>query len=262
MPAASIVWTAYRLRALTVSGAWAALLTGCAMFAFGSLWLSAALLLFFVGGSATGRLGTPQAVQARSRAAKGSCRDAGQVAANGGVAVLCGAVAALQAYHLSGASLRWTAAALGALAAACGDTLSTELGAALGRNPRDVLTLRPVVAGTSGGVTLAGLLAACGGGALVGLAGILAPGNASAAHWVLSGACAGLGGSLADSLLGASLQARWRCSICGEFIETPHHDACQAAAAPQSGLTWLTNDGVNAAATAAGAAIGFLLFRT
>ena len=59
------------------------------------------------------------------------------------------------------------AAALGALAASAADTWATEIGSLATRPPRSILTLRPVPAGTSGGVNLLGMLAMVAGATFV-----------------------------------------------------------------------------------------------
>jgi len=178
----------------------------------------------------------------------GGRRRAVQVLANGGVAA--GAALASRAHPA------WTAALAGALAAATADTWATEIGARSRRAPRLLTTGRKVAPGTSGGVSWLGSAAGAAGAAFIGavaaLLGLLRPAAAPAI------AAAGIAGSLADSLLGATLQARWRCSGCGRASERAEA-CCGRPMALDSGVTWLTNDTVNLAATAAGAAAAVLL---
>jgi uncharacterized protein (TIGR00297 family) len=167
-----------------------------------------------------------------------------QVIANGGVATL----AALLARGHPG----WTLAFAGAVAAAAADTWSTELGGRSVRQPRLITTGRPVAPGTSGGVTLLGSAAGAVGALLIGVSawavGLVPAGEGI---WV---AAAGIAGGVADSLIGATLQARYRCAACGMAGEAPIHD-CGGAGVLASGVGWITNDTVNFFATAAGAAI-------
>jgi uncharacterized membrane protein len=64
---------------------------------------------------------------------------------------------------------------------------------------------------------------------------------------------------LGDSLLGATVQARYRCRRCGAPAEGAAH--CGEPAQHAGGLAWLDNDGVNLAATSAGALVAAALVR-
>jgi uncharacterized protein (TIGR00297 family) len=169
------------------------------------------------------------------------------VFANGGVAALAALLALTDRMAL--------VALAGALAAATADTWSTEIGGRSAARPRLITTGRPVAPGTSGGITLLGTAGGLAGAAFLAAAAVLlalVPRDAGA--WVLA---AGVGGGLADSLLGATLQARYRCSACAAIGETPRC-ACGGETRLASGLGWLTNDAVNIACTLAGAAIACL----
>lgn len=175
--------------------------------------------------------------------AKPGRRDAGQVLANGGAAAAAAVLAA--STHAP-----WAAAAFaGALAAASADTWGTEIGTLLGGRPRSIRTLAPMAAGLSGGITLAGTLAEAGGACAVAFAAWLVH---LAAWWPV--AAGGLGGALADSLLGATLQELRYCRACRRHCETDPH-ACGAPTILARGRAWFTNDLVNLAATLTGAVL-------
>jgi len=72
---------------------------------------------------------------------------------------------------------------------------------------------------------------------------------------------AGLGGSLADSLLGATVQALYRCPICGALTEAEVHRPCGQRTDLARGHRWITNDAVNALSTLAGALLGAAIWR-
>lgn len=256
--AAAIALAARRVRALTSSGAAAAVVTGTLSFAFGGVLVAGALMLFFVSGSALSRIGGSTARAVRDRTAKSSQRDALQVLANGGVATLCAVIGGLAAVTGAGASDVWLIAAVSALAAAAGDTWSTEIGVLAHGPARHILSGRPVVAGISGGITFLGIAAAPLGGALVGLAGLFRPDILAPGWWIAIGAAVGLVGSVWDSILGAAFQGRWACEQCGKETENPVH-CCGRPTKLVSGLSWLTNDAVNGLATLSGAALGCLL---
>jgi uncharacterized protein (TIGR00297 family) len=233
---------AYWRRALTSDGAVAAALVGCITFARGGWPATGALLTFFGSSSVLSRLGEVRKQALPLAQAKGAQRDAWQVLANGGVATLC-------------IGLGWRRAALGAVAAAGADTWATELGLLARSQPRLITSLRSVPPGTSGGVTAEGLLASLGGAAVVGLAAASLGGGRQS---LPSAALAGLGGSLVDSLLGATLQAVYLCPGCQQATEHPVHARCGSPTTLQHGYTWMTNDTVNALATLSGAAIACL----
>ena len=234
---------AWRGKALDRPGAGAAVVVGGLTYGLAGWAGALPLLAFFLTSTLLGRLpGRP----------RHGPRDARQVMANGGAA-------ALAAIWWAAAHTPTALAALaGALAAANADTWATEWGTRLGGRPRRLLIGAVVPTGASGGMSTVGTLSGAAGAAVVAtvaaLASPLGPGGMPA---VFVGGVAGL---LADSLLGATLQARFRCPRCGALLEEPMHQACGGVRiASVGGLRWLDNDGVNAAATIAGAAVGALL---
>lgn len=240
--AAAVAILAWRAHALTKSGAFAAWIVGACIFGAGG-WLYAAILFaFFIPSTLLSRIG-----RARKRElvdiAKHGARDAWQVVANGGVAALCAVLAA--ATHAQPI----VAAFAGAFAAASADTWGTEIGTLAKMRPRSVLSLKPLAAGLSGGVTPAGTLAEIGGALAVGL---VAWACGAGAWWIV--AAGGFAGALADSLLGASLQELRYCPRCARECETDPH-VCGSATVLRRGTPWMSNDAVNACATAIGALV-------
>ncbi|HEU4698324.1 MAG TPA: DUF92 domain-containing protein [Gemmatimonadales bacterium] len=271
-----VALAAWRAHTLTAGGAVAAWAVGTAIL-LGTGWAGGAVLAaFFVSASAVGRLAPRAARAGRVPAAgdvpadtapaldaKGDCRDAWQVGANGGVAALA-ALLPLAAPALAlpaaptGRLALWLVTA--ALAAAGADTWATAVGAGARHAPRHLLTGRPVPRGTSGGVTGRGTLGGVAGALLVAATGAVAVGGAAL---LAAATLAGLGGMLADSALGAAVQGRFRCERCGVASEWPRH-RCGARTTHVGGWRWLTNDGVNLLATLTGAllgALGWLLAR-
>jgi uncharacterized protein (TIGR00297 family) len=246
--AAAVALAAWRTRALDAGGAVAAWIVGSCVFAAGSWSYAAVLFAFFIPSTLLSRIG-----RARKRAlvdvGKTGARDAWQVFANGGVAAACAVAAALSHNAVLAAAFA------GAFAAASADTWGTEIGTLVRAAPRSMLTLRPVPAGLSGGVTTAGTLAEAAGAVLVGL---VAAALGLAPWWAI--AAGGFAGALADSLIGASAQQLRYCSKCKRACETDPH-MCGARTRVIRGVPWMGNDAVNVCATGIGALAAALLAR-
>lgn len=246
--AAAVAALAWRARLLAPSGAAAAALVGAAAVGAGWGW-GALLVLYFVLAAGLSRVGAAtKARRTGAVVAKGGARDAVQVLANG----LPFALAALAAIALP--DPRWALAAAGALAASAADTWATEIGTLLGGTPRSLRTGRPVPVGSSGGVTVAGSLAAVAGALAIGVLARLLGFPPAVVPAALAG---GLAGAWGDSLLGATLQARRHCPRCDAPTERNVHP-CGERTRPAGGLPWLDNDLVNLLAATLGGATALL----
>ena len=232
--AAAVAALAYRVGALTRSGAVAAWGVGMAVFGGGG-WLWAGALLTFFGTSTMFSRWRKSRKDALDYEKSGR-RDATQVLANGGAAAVC-ALLAICIPSLEGHAYLWF---LAVLAAANADTWATEIGSALGGSPWDLRTGQRALPGTSGAVSLGGTLAVLAGAAVIG---VLFASNWPE-RWVVT--AAGWGGALTDSLLGAWVQAQWRdAQKLGHWTEKPQ------SRPPDRGLQVVKNDLVNLLATLA-----------
>ena len=244
---------AFRMRLLSPGGAAAAVLVGTMVYGGAGLPGAALLLAFFISSSLLTRAINPREAQTADKFSKGGRRDSAQVLANGGLAaILAGAILPVAGGH----SLVVWAAFAGALAAANADTWATEIGVRFGRRPVLITTLAPAAAGTSGAVTGAGLAASLAGAGFIGVLSLLvAPGGR--APLLLAGltTVAGSLGALADSLLGATLQARYRCLTCGKITEQHPRHRCGGSTTLTGGWAVVSNEVVNFACTTVGAAL-------
>jgi uncharacterized protein (TIGR00297 family) len=229
----------YKLKLLNLSGAQAATILGTVILGLGGWAWILPLLAFFISSSLLSKARKHRSGEMEE--AKGSRRDAVQVLANGGLA---GAIVLAQRF----VPIDLYPAYLGALAAVNADTWSTEIGLMLGRNPRSIVTGWRVEAGTSGGVTLYGLWGALAGAVLIVIIGKLV---VPASLPVLTIIAAGFAGSLFDSLLGATLQEKRRCRVCGKATEKLKH--CEQYTERIGGIPGLNNDAVNVLCGALGA---------
>lgn len=240
--AGAVALAAHRAGSLTRSGAAAATLAGALATAAGWGW-AALLIAFFVSTSALSRAGAATTEERTGDViAKPGARDWRQVAANGGVFLVAASA------WLGGGGAWTLALGAGALAAAAADSWATEIGTLAGGAPRSILTLQPVPAGTSGGVSAAGTAALVAGAAFI-----------AAAAWALgwprdvaiAAAIGGAGGAMADSLIGATVQARRWCPACRTSTEQRRH-RCGTPTERAGGVGWIDNDAVNLACTLAG----------
>lgn len=245
--AVSIAFVARRQRTLSTSGAITAAVVGTLALAAGWKW-GALLLMFFVTASALTKLGERKKADLIGPVVQQGERNARQVLANGGVY----AMAALG--YIVFPSPLWYAAGIGALAASASDTWATEIGTLAGGEPVSIISARRVPPGTSGGVTLIGTMAGIGGALFIGA-------GATLANWPVPFAAAALGGvagGLADSLLGATLQARRWCDLCARSTERLVHN-CGTPTRHAGGVAGFDNDAVNAVCSGVGALIALLL---
>lgn len=228
------------------AGGWlAAAGVGTAVLAGGG-WRGGVLLgLFFVSGSLLSGAAERAGVSASD--VKGGTRDAVQVLANG-LWAGAGALAIPVAPELG-----WTILAA-SLAAAQADTWATEIGTRSPQPPRLITTGEHVRRGTSGAVTVLGTAAGVAGAGAVALAAVIL-GAPMPARW--AALLGGTVGMFVDSVLGATLQAAYRCERCGMDTERALHD-CGHAAVLRRGRPWLTNDVVNFTGSGSGAAVGAL----
>ena len=257
----------YRRRSLTRSGVLGAVLTGTLIFGLGGLAWGGLLVAFFVSSSLLSHWRAGRKAAVADVFAKTGRRDLAQAIANGGL----GAILAV-AHWLAPHPL-WFAAFVGAMAAVNADTWATEIGVLNPSPPRLVTTLKTVPAGTSGGISLLGTLAALAGGLFIGLSAVVLTyggqplglggqplglgGQPLGLPLLVIGAVAGLLSALFDSLLGATVQRVYVCAVCGKETERRVHHG--QTTRPLRGWSGLDNEGVNFLASVLGAVLGAVL---
>jgi uncharacterized protein (TIGR00297 family) len=242
-----IALISFQLRFLNRSGVIAAILLGFVVFGFGGLSWAIVLLGFFISSSGLSKILNRRKKDLSEKFSKGSNRDAEQVLANGGIA----GVFVLFHLFFPHAVWPWLAFA-GTFAAVNADTWGTELGVLSSMPPVSLKTGKKVEIGTSGGVSLAGTIAAISGSFLIaGLAVIFWPNSIpnpmAGSFWLpLAGiTMAGLFGSLIDSFLGATVQVIYYCPKCKKDTERSPEHLCGTKTVYLRGWNWLNNDWVN-----------------
>lgn len=250
--AALIALTAWRLGALTGSGALAASLVGGLTYGLGGLPAAILLVAFFGSSSLLSRVYAGSKRKAAANFAKGGRRDWAQVAANGGLPVLAllGAASGLIPLPLA-----WAAFAA-ALATVNADTWATELGVLSKTPPRLITTGKAVSPGTSGAVSALGSLVAFAAALFIGFLAWLVP-QAVRFHVFLIATMAGFFGSFFDSYLGATVQAIYYCPKCKKETERHPLHTCGTKTSLRRGWVWLNNDWVNFLSAVCGALLAW-----
>lgn len=257
--AALIAYAAFRLQALNVSGAWAAFFLGTVVFGLGGFAWALVLMVFFISSSSLSLMFRGRKETVEEKYAKGSRRDARQVLANGGLA----GVAVISHLLFSESMVPWIVYCA-AFAAANADTWATELGVLNKTLPRLIHTGQVVPAGTSGGVSFAGILAAAAGSFTIALTGFCTwplTGTVDDLRFLLSIIVlfAGFIGSLVDSWIGATIQAIYWCPQCSKETEkTPLH-TCGTTTEIKRGKAWISNEWVNVFCTGSAVIMALLI---
>jgi uncharacterized protein (TIGR00297 family) len=243
------VLLSHRLNFLTSSGSAAAFILACIVFGFGGWKWTIPILTFFILSSILSKMGKSKPDTIFE---KGSRRDYAQVLANGGIAGTL-----MIAYILFPAPFFYISY-LGSLAAATSDTWSTEIGMRAKQQPRLISSFQQVPAGTSGGITPAGIAGGVAGAFILAVSGSFFF-NSSILWILLIITLTGIGGSLLDSLIGATVQIQFKCRICGKITEKRQHCGNNLTEFV-SGINWMNNDMVNFFNSLTGALISLLAF--
>lgn len=181
---------------------------------------------------------------------KGSRRDWQQVMANGGIAALSCLVFYITDNHL------WVLAFGISIAASNSDTWASEIGALSKKHPLFIGNFKRVEKGTSGAISFIGTMASVGGALLIALL----------CHYLFNLSineallifCAGFLGNVVDTLVGAYLQAVYRCKKCQSLTEKKIH--CRRPTQLFRGVAMINNDVVNVFSNFISVLIGSLMF--
>ncbi|CAL4908335.1 unnamed protein product [Urochloa decumbens] len=255
--AAAIAARAVRRRSLNASGGIAGFVVMAVHIACGYRY-GALLLAFFLSSSKLTKIGEDRKRRVEDEFKEGGQRNWIQVLANSIIATILVVIFEImtggqdQCLDSNGSKII-TGIIGGIIGHYCccnGDTWSSEIGVLSNEQPRLITTLKPVRKGTNGGVTLQGLLAATGGGLIIGLTFVIVglltadcPSDMALRQLLVIpiSAAAGLLGSLIDSLLGATLQFSGYCSVRKKVVSKRGPTVTKI-----SGMTVLDNDAVNA----------------
>jgi uncharacterized protein (TIGR00297 family) len=241
----------YRVKFLTKSGSVATFLLASVIFTFGGLKWSVPIMAFFFLSSILSKIRKKVNENVETYFEKSGVRDHLQVIANGGI----GGV--LVILNLIFPSELFYFIYVSSLAVVCADTWSTEIGTMYKTKTYNILNLKPVEQGVSGGISLIGTLGGFLGAFIIALSAMLWI-DLNLLNYILFIILAGVIGSFFDSLLGATIQAQFECEICGKVTEKIFH--CDKNTLHKRGYNWLNNDFVNLLAGISGG-IFIILFK-
>ncbi|KAI8390076.1 integral membrane protein DUF92-domain-containing protein [Blakeslea trispora] len=205
-------------KSLSVDGAAAAFMLGIVTFSSERWVFTVVLLTFFLSSSKLTKFKASQKRLLEAEYEASSERNSIQVACNGlmgGIAVFLFQLycepSNLTCFHQAHYSLVFLWAYVGHYACCAGDTWASELGILNKDWPILITRMEKVPPGTNGGVSTLGLAASLAGGALVGFSAALTLYLEQACYgfaWelIVLGSFAGVGGSMIDSILGATVQ--------------------------------------------------------
>lgn len=257
---------AFKKRQLNEKGVLSAMFVGIVIFTLGGWSWFLLLVSFFVTSSAWSKYKRKQKEEFAAEHEKGDVRDAWQVLANSMFATVLAAV------HFLQPDAALFAAFAAAVAAVTADTWATEIGM-LDSRAFSVLSGKKGVRGQSGVVSMLGLAASVGAALLTaflavafnavnnylansGFSDVFYPQFIGDVNFVLIVAFAGFVGSLADSVFGATIQARYVCERDGQPTERLVH-SCGSKTKLIKGFAVIDNDSVNFLASVVGGLLAY-----
>ena len=178
---------------------------------------------------------------------KTGARSAVQIIANGSAAT----IAAILLYATHNKAFLY--AYIICVSEACADSVASDVGVLSSKNPISILTLKKVPVGMSGGISFLGMTASFAGCIVMALLACISLGF-SWRGFLITVFVPYLG-MIIDSILGAALQTKMQCAVCGKSTEKKMH--CDKPTIHIGGLKHLDNSAVNIITNFITGAIGF-----
>ncbi len=247
----AISFISYRLKLLTISGIISTFILAFVIYTLGTWKWTLPIVTFFILSSLLSKLRKRKNKEVEIFFEKSEQRDHLQVLANGGLA---GVLVAINYFYPS--ELLYIVY-VSIVASVCADTWSTEIGTLFKNKTVDILSFKEIKQGISGGISFTGLIASLAGAFIISLTSL---------PWIESNyqvniliiTIAGFIGSILDSVLGSSLQAKYECTVCGNLIESKIH--CGNKTTLVKGKEWVNNDIVNLGAGISGGIFSIILY--
>ncbi len=239
-----------KFKFLKLSGSIAQFFLAGLIFGLGGIKWTVPILTFFLTSSILSKLRIRKNKSVDNFFEKSDERDYLQVFANGGLGGILVIISQFYRPELL------FAVYVSSLSAVCSDTWATEIGTLKQQMPVNILSFKRVEQGTSGGISVMGTFSALMGAFIIPLSS-LSWISTNLFYFILCVTSAGFLGSLLDSILGASVQAQYKCNKCNKITEKKSH--CGKETSLSRGFSWINNDAVNFAASLSGCFF-FILF--
>ena len=245
---------AHRIKVIDKHGAIAAILIGFIILYFGLVSWFFVLLSFFVVSSVFTKYKYKQKQKMGTSEENGGARGWKSVLANGTAPAIFAIL-----YYLSNNNIIFTLSFVGAISFALSDTVATEVGLLSKTKPRSILTGLELDKGQSGGVTIQGEVAAITSSVLTGIiCGLLLLSDNIISFQMLIILLAAVAGGIIstniDSILGATIQAKYRCINCRKYLEK-RVIHCNFLTVQETGIRLVDNNIVNLVSAILGAAV-------
>ena len=242
---------AYRIKSIDAYGAFAAVPIGFVTLLFGGIsWFLVLLSFFLIASYFTKHNYEQKEIAGFSEKNRGA-RGWASVLANGGLPTLFAVL-----YYITGYNNLYLFCFGGSLAFALADTVATEVGLLSKSTPRSILTGKTILRGHSGGVTWRGEIAAIAGSLVIGIISALLFSRDIYQFAVIVGAftTSGVLSTNVDSVMGETVQCKYRCRICNKYSEKEIIH-CNVITIQRTGLRFIDNNMVNVLGSFIGAAI-------
>jgi uncharacterized protein (TIGR00297 family) len=242
----AIAFFSQKFNLLTKKGSYAVFILALIIFSLGVWKWTLPIFLFFILSSLLSKYRKLKNPAIETYFEKSSRRDHYQVIANGGFA----GVLVIINYFLPSELLYLVY--VSSVAAVCADTWGTEIGTLIKTKTINILSMKKVEAGTSGGISVPGIVGSFTGAMVIALSSLFWL-KSNKFNYIMIISFAGFTGSIIDSILGASLQAQFECKTCGKITERKFH--CSNSTSYYKGIKWFNNDAVNFSAGISGGII-------
>lgn len=246
----AFAYVAYGKKSLSIDGAIAAFFMAFCIAAIGGFKWTIPIFAFFVAGTLLSKWNRNYKIETDEKSKKP--RDYIQVFANGGMALILILLYAI--YKHEWIFILYAAS----IAASTADTFASEIGIHSRSKVIDILTLKPLTKGVSGGVTLLGFAASALGALLICCC-VFILDNTIAAKYLWLVLLGGMLGSVTDSFLGSAWQAKYIDNKTNELSDIANIKTNNKLA---RGFKFVTNDVVNILSNIVATTIIYFLLMT